>query len=422
MLVRGGVEYYLRPVRPEGEVEPPREPDVPYDGREVQPREPLGELEPEVVDGRLGVVVEHEPPHSEPRELPAQLAPYRSRGPGDQHCPAPEHLPDLVGGDPYLLPPEQVLYVDLPHGRCHDPAVYDLVYLRRNEAPDPAVYAVPYEPRLLGPGVGGAGEEHGLHACVLPEVRYAPVVPEVEHPEPRHGVLLGRRSGHEEAHDAVVRRVLEPGDHRHGLLVGAVDEHPLAGPAAEAAPLEGVVGDEHEHADGEQRGERDEHVEHEHGHRPAALERRPGQQRHRQGQQRALAEHGQSQHAHLPEGRVADDQLVGPEQQERRHREQQRPSRPPQLRPGVQDHRGEEYVGEEEYEYGCGHRYDGVYEQDGSRTEEAVQVELFYQSVHNVFRFCTSAERHPAAVPSRHLSEASPAACAVRWRSVPARV
>ena len=111
VLVCGGMEDDLRPVCPEGEVEPPREPDVPYDGREVQPREPLGELEPEVVDGRLGVVVEHEPPHSERGELPAQLAPYRSRGPGDQHCPAPEHLPDLSGGYPYLLPPDMLIFL-----------------------------------------------------------------------------------------------------------------------------------------------------------------------------------------------------------------------------------------------------------------------------------------------------------------------
>ena len=59
---------------------------------------------------------------------------------------------------------------------------------------------------------------------------------------------------------------------------------------------------------------------------------------------------------------------------------------------------------------------------DMTGTEEAVQVKFFYQSVHNVFRFCTSAERHPAAVLSRHLSEDSLPTCRMRWRSVPARV
>ena len=116
MLVCCCVEYYLRSPLSECIVQAWEETDVSDHWDEVEFRELLFKLKPEVVHWSLGVIIEHKLFDSEGCELAAELGSDRSCCSGNHDCLALEVLDYLFHGDLDFRTHEKVLDLDVSEG------------------------------------------------------------------------------------------------------------------------------------------------------------------------------------------------------------------------------------------------------------------------------------------------------------------
>ena len=208
MLVCRCVEDYLRSPLSECIVQAREETDVSDHWDEVQFRELLFKLEPEVVHWSLGVIIEHKFFDSEGCELAAELGSDRSCGSGHHDCLALEVLDYLFHGDLDFRTHEKVLDLDVSEGVVRL-AVYHLVDRRSEEHLDAQVDRILDHAVFLKACLFLCCEKDGV--CIYS--RYGVVkllfCAYVE------GLLLGDDVGNaafavlEETDDVIMRRVLQ---------------------------------------------------------------------------------------------------------------------------------------------------------------------------------------------------------------------
>ena len=252
MLVRRRVEHRLRPVRPEREIQPLRMPHIPDDRHEIQLREPLLQLQAEVVHRRLRVVKQDQPAYAESRQLPAQLAADGARGARDQYGLAVEIALDGVQADLDLLAPQQVL--DLDFARPQDGLALDhFVHGGDDEALDPFLGGKADQMVFFVPGFFVSREEDGIDA-VLDQGLFHPVfVPGTEDRQAFDRAAVG--IGVQEADDLVVGGILQAHDGGHALVGGAVDHDALVFVFLLDTAVEVLPDKDHQDADEDQGSE-----------------------------------------------------------------------------------------------------------------------------------------------------------------------
>lgn len=161
VLVRRGVEDDLRMILPEDAVQARKHSDVPDDGDEVQMREPLLQLQAEVVHRGLGIVKENHLPDFEARQLTDQLGANGTGCAGDEDDLVLEILADLVHVQLYLVAAEEVFDLQLADLALHRHPFLDFVDGRGDEDLDTVLVAEAYQSVGFLPGIPFVGEEDG---------------------------------------------------------------------------------------------------------------------------------------------------------------------------------------------------------------------------------------------------------------------
>ena len=322
------MEDHLRTVGAEGVVQTRDHAHIADYGDELQIGEAVLQFETDVVHRRFGVVEEDELLDAERGQLPAQLRTDRTGGTRHHDCLATEVGDDLVHRDLDLLAPQQVLDLDLADGLPLHLAVYHLVDRGGDQHLQPAIRAEVDQPLLLLAGLTGVGEEDGVDVLALLQVLDILLRLEVVDRQVGQHVVLQRLAVGQEADHLILLRVLQLGDERCPLVTGSVDEDPAAVEALLTAVLEQVVEDDHYDTHHDQGREGQQHVEHQRDAdiRMPVLARNDGQQ---DGDADSLQEDGDAQPGQLTQRGVANDRLVGLEQQEGSQREDDGSTQPP---------------------------------------------------------------------------------------------
>ena len=333
MLVCRRVEHHLRAVFPEHEVESWLLPNVSDHRDEVKALEPFLEFEAEVVHRGLTVVEQHELLRAERRELAAELGSDGSRGACHHHGLAAEVLHYRVHVQLYLVAAEKVLDLDLADRRLHDPAVDHLVDAWGHEHLHLRLLAELDKARALGLDRLLLREEYGVNEEPLAEQLQVGVLLEVEDLHTVDVLAAETASEVQVAYHVVVRRVGESGHGSDRLVVHAVDHHVHPLPRCDHLLPEGVIGDDHHHADHQQEHDREAHV-HRHEHAVVRVGERKGEddEPHADG----LEERRNADLRELLEGRVADDGAVGLQRKEEDQREDKRQAEPRHAESGGQ--------------------------------------------------------------------------------------
>ena len=164
---------------------------------------------------------------------------------------------------------------------------------------------------LFGLGFLFRGEEDGVDPVLKERLFHAGVVLGTEDGEAFDGAALGAVV--EEADDLVVGGFLEAEDGGHALVGGAVDHHALVLVFLLDAVVEVFPDEDHQYAHGDEEAEGQEGVNAEDQHQGGV--EAPGDQG-GEGQQDGFQDGGGEKEAQVAHGEVADDDPVGPEDQE----------------------------------------------------------------------------------------------------------
>ena len=314
VFIGGRVEHHLRMPGAEGVIQPLGMADIPDERHEMEGGIFLGQVQPEVVHGRLAVVVEDNLLGAEIGQLPYQFRADGARRARHHHHLAGEEGPDLTQGDGNLRPPQQVFHLHgagmqqrLPFG--------DLVHVGDDERLDAPLGAVGQQAIGLGLQVAVVGEDDAANLVVPDDAVQAPVVGEAKHRQALHqvGAAEAGRALQEAAH-VITERPLQALDHGHALVGDSVHQDLLLA----AAPLEPtaheVVGQDHGHPHAQQEDGREDHVHDDDDKEDPGIGVAQG---HHQQQRQALSHHRHGERDHVPRPQVADDdavRLVGQEE------------------------------------------------------------------------------------------------------------
>ena len=227
VLVRRGMEDYLRVPLAEDIVQPRHLAHVANHRDEVELREAAFQLQPDVVHRGLRIVEEDELLDAECGQLAAELAADGAGCSGHHDDLALAFGLDLVDIETDLLAAEQVLDPDGADLVLHDASADDLVDGRCEEDLEAVVGTEADKAVLFGLGLGLGGEEDAVEreavdqflkpvlALVTVDMRFIDLV------------LGGQGVRDEESHHLIVRGILEAGDGGDGLLCDAVHEDAL---------------------------------------------------------------------------------------------------------------------------------------------------------------------------------------------------
>ena len=168
--------------------------------------------------------------------------------------------------------------------------------------------------------------------------------------------------------DAVMRRVLKTRDQRHRLVPRAVDQNLTAVRAAGLLQLDQVVDDDHAKTKGQQKEERDQHVQQEtHGKGGIRWIRFLGKEKHVEEHQQVLEENRTAQFPDFPKRRMTDDAAERSENDERKNAQNTRTGQQPETVPYRENRIREQSANQQVGDQGRNYRHDRVDRQDQPR-------------------------------------------------------
>ena len=252
VLVRRGVEDYLRVPLAEDIVQPRRLAHVADHRDEVKLREAAFQLQAEVVHRSLGIVVENELLDAECGQLAAELAADRSGRAGHHDDLAFAFGLDVVDAQPDLLAAEKVLDLDAADLVLHDAPAGDLIYGRCEQDLDAVLGAETDESVLFQFGIGLSGKEDAVEREAVDESLELGVAVVAVDMCFIDLVLRGQGMRDEITHHLIMRGILEARDDGYGFLARPVHEDALEAVLRPQLALVPVIHEDHREPEGDE--------------------------------------------------------------------------------------------------------------------------------------------------------------------------
>ena len=252
VLVRRGVEDYLRVPFAEDIVKPRRLAHVADHRDEVELREAAFQLQADVVHRGLRIVVENELLDAEYGQLAAELAADGAGRASHHDDLAFAFGLDLVDVEADLLAAEKVLDPDGADLVLHDAAADDLVDGRREEDLEAVVGTEADEAVLFSLGLGLGGEKDAVEREAVDELLELGLAFVAVDTGFIDLVLGGQGMRDKESHHLIMRGVLEAQDGGDGLLGNAVHEDALEAVLRFQLALVPVIHEDHREPEGDE--------------------------------------------------------------------------------------------------------------------------------------------------------------------------